>query len=94
MGDEEEEVKLYKYDGERAEGETVSVTGGEPPKVLTEDKKLLGLRHGATATPTEYPSGDTYAGSYAAGWRVEAATSGSGRLAWRKAESWRSTAER
>ena len=26
MGDEEEEVKLYKYDGERAEGETVSVT--------------------------------------------------------------------
>lgn len=69
MGDEEEEVKLYKYDGERAEGETVSVTGGEPPKVLTEDKKLLGLRHGATAAPTEYPSGDTYAGSYAAGVR-------------------------
>lgn len=69
MGDEEAEVKLYKYTGPRLEGETVSVTAGEEPKVLTEDKQKLGARHGETTEPTEYPSGDTYMGAYADGSR-------------------------
>ena len=68
MGDEEEAPKaLYAYEGERATGETVSVTAGEEPKVLTKDVVLLGNRHGEGSAT--FPNGDTYKGSFADGAR-------------------------
>ena len=67
MGDDEGEVKLYTYEGARADGETTEVTAGEEPKVLTQTVTLLGERAGdGVAT---FPNGDTYTGSFASGLR-------------------------
>ena len=56
MGDEEAEVKLYAYTGDRATGEIVEVTAGEEPKVLTKSVELcaqaLPTRCAAAATAT------------------------------------------
>ena len=71
MGDEEEEVKLYVYEGARQEGETTEITAGEEPKVLTQSVTLLGSRQG-TGKGT-FPNGDVFDGEFADG-----ARSGSG----------------
>ena len=66
MGDEGEEVK-YVYEGERATGESVEVTAGEEPKVLTKAVELLGPRSGKGKAV--FPSGDVYEGEFADGAR-------------------------
>ena len=67
MGDDEGEVKLYTYEGARADGETTEAAAGEEPKVLTQTVTLLGERAGdGVAT---FPNGDTYTGSFASGLR-------------------------
>lgn len=67
MGDEDDGPPTYVYEGARAEGETVSVTAGETPKVLTKPVVLLGARKGlGTAT---FKNGDKYSGNFEAGFR-------------------------
>jgi len=67
MGDEEEEVKLYVYAGDRAEGKQQDVTAGEDPKVLTQTITLLGERHGMGEAT--FPNGDVHKGAYQDGAR-------------------------
>jgi hypothetical protein len=72
MDDEEEEPIEYAYEGERAEGKSVELSVSvevedEKTRTKVETVKLLGPRQGAGKAT--YPSGDTYAGVYAAGLR-------------------------
>lgn len=64
---EDEEAPTYSYEGERAPGESLSITAGEAPKVLSKDIVLLGERAGAGKAT--FPSGDSYEGKYEAGKR-------------------------
>ena len=65
---DEEEVKVYAYEGERVTpGEIVPVTAGEDPKVLTKDVELLGARSGEGKAT--FPNGDVYQGGFADGSR-------------------------
>lgn len=68
MGDEEEQIETkYVYAGERQPGETLAITAGDNPKVLTKDFDLLGLREGNGEA--RYPNTDTYKGGYNGGRR-------------------------
>ena len=67
MAEDEGEVKLYAYEGSRADGEVAAVTAGEEPKVLTQEVTLLGARHGAGKAT--FPNGDKYTGEFCDGLR-------------------------
>ena len=61
QGDEEEEVKLYAYEGGRAASHEADIQGGDKWGTVT----LLGERSGkGTAT---FPNGDTYTGEFVRG---------------------------
>lgn len=71
MGDEEGEVKVYAYEGARAEGETIEAEiayeKNEESKSETKSVTLLGPREGEGSST--FPNGDTYKGAFVAGLR-------------------------
>ena len=67
MGDEEADVKVYAYEGARAEGTTTEVTAGEENKVLTQTVTLLGAREGEGVAT--FTNGDLFKGKFSDGVR-------------------------
>jgi len=70
MGDEDEDTKIYKYEGEREVGEVVQITETHPDKPdisQTQEVTLLGQRSGKGLAT--FPNGDVYDGSYGKGVR-------------------------
>lgn len=90
MSDEEEEteVKVYKYDGDRLPAEDIEITFGEKSKKIP----ALGARHtapGKTGT-AEYPSGDVYVGGYKNGQRHGQGTYTYKEKGWKYEGAWKS----
>jgi len=67
MADDEAVAAVYAYEGGRAAGESISVTAGDAPKVLTKELVLLGCREGEGKA--QFPNGDMYEGQFADGLR-------------------------
>jgi len=65
--EDEEEKKIYKYEGDREDGEVTEITETQESITKTEPYTLLGARHGkGTGT---FPNGDVYEGSFDKGVR-------------------------
>ena len=68
QGDEEgESGPVYLYEGDRATGATMEITAGAPPKELTKELQLLGVREGQGKAT--FPQGDVYEGTFSEGVR-------------------------